>query len=67
MSNEVTQQVLYFGCADSMYRQSNADKLNEWIANGWTVDQLVLGHHQNASYMYAVISKKEQKPSAGIQ
>lgn len=67
MSNEMTQQVLYFGCYDGIRREKNADDLNEMIAQGWTVDQLVLGHHQNASYMYAVISKKEQKPGAGIQ
>lgn len=67
MSNEVTQQVLYFKCNDNATRENNADKLNDMISKGWTVDEIVHGRHGDMSYMYAIVSKKEKKPNTGIQ
>lgn len=67
MSSEIKQQVLYFNCSDPVSRQNNVNDLNNLIAKGWTVDEIVHGHHESMSYMYAIVSKKEQKPSAGIQ
>ena len=63
----MTQKVLYMRCNDAATRQNNADKLNEMIAEGWTVDGISLGQHSDMSYMYAIVSKKEQKPNTGIQ
>lgn len=67
MSNEVTQKVLYMRCNDAATRQNNADKLNEMISKGWTVDEIVHGQHIDMSYMYVIVSKKEKKPNTGIQ
>jgi len=67
MSSEVTQKVLYMRCNDAATRENNADKLNKMIADGWTVDGISHGRHVDMSYMYVVVSKKEKKPSAGIQ
>lgn len=63
----MNQKVVYLNCGEYTSRRANEDLLNNHIADGWTVKQIVLGNNSNGKcFGYAILEMEDGKP-AGIE